>query len=196
MIVGESSYDPYATREGFDFASQTMNVGNDAIGYEEGRGYWNKSKFYTRIARMFGYDYRSFSQRKLFWESVVYYNFLQVVLTKAREIPPAKAWSESVSAFRETLEEHRPDFVVSFSKRMWPHIPKDSGTALYNELGVDCRSGYIALTDGHSVRMINFLHPTSFGFRWQPVGLVLRSFMHGEAEQGAAGQPLGPFFQQ
>jgi hypothetical protein len=169
MILGESSYDAKATHNGYDAANQTIHVGNDAIGYTEGRCYWNRSRFYTRIARIFDHDPMSFEARKRFWNSVVYYNYLQVVLSKPRQQPPAGAWLEAQSAFRETLEEHRPDVVFAFSKRMWPHLPKDSDTNFPNDVGTECRTGQLQISGGHQVKYIGFHHPTAFGFRWQPV---------------------------
>lgn len=174
MIVGESSYDKKAKNEGYDIANQTINVGTDAIGYDDEKlRYWNKSKFYTRIVRMFGFNPRLITQRKEFWESVVYYNFLQIVLCEPRENPPGESWGESKDAFLQTLEENRPEIVITFSMRMWPHIPKDNEKCVTNEFNLHCRRGSITLGDGHSVLLLNFAHPCSWGFKWQPVAKLL-----------------------
>lgn len=177
MIMGESSYHPKADQAGYDKVSQTINAGDDAIGYDEGRGYWNKSRFYTRISRMFGYEARSFERRKEFWNSVLYYNYLQDVLIRARQEPPANLWIDSQPAFKETLEEYRPDIVISYSKRMWHHLPKDISVVLPNSLSLQCWEGSYTLTDGKKVKMYGFLHPTSRGFSWQTVGQLLNELI-------------------
>lgn len=188
MIVGESSYDKDAKREGYDIANQTINVGADAIGYDGGRGYWNDSRFYTRIARMFEFNPRSFAHRKEFWDSVVYYNFLQIVLTKPRQNPPSDSWTEARGAFLETIEEFKPEIILSFSKRMWPHLPKLDDSGIPNDFGVQCREARISTPGGHNARLIGFDHPTSYGFRWKPVCKVIHQLIP-RAELLATGQP-------
>lgn len=186
MILGESSYHPNSA---YDLPNQTINVGNDAIGYDQGRGYWNKSRFYTRISRIFGYEAQSYERRQEFWNSVIYYNFLQVVLTKSREHPPTESWTDAKPAFLETIDEYRPEFVVSFSKRMWGYLPKENSCVVSNTLGVQCWSAELDV-GGFSTKLYGFLHPTAPRFYWQPVGELLRDLIpNKEREQGGTGQP-------
>ncbi|QIF01487.1 hypothetical protein [Roseimicrobium sp. ORNL1] len=179
MILGESSYDAKATQDGYDAANQTIHLGHDAIGYPDAERYWNRSRFYTRIARIFDHDPRSLESRKRFWNAVLYYNYLQVVLSRPRQQPPAAAWLEAQSAFRETLEEHRPDVVIAFSNRMWSYLPKDSDTSVPNDVGTQCRTGQLLISDGHKVKLIGFHHPTAYGFRWQPVRELVHMLLLG-----------------
>jgi hypothetical protein len=167
LIMGESSY---SGKHVDDITDYNDALAADAIGYDEGRGYWNKSPFYTRIARIFGYEAASFEARKSFWNSVAYYNFLQTVLSQPRQLPAAELWEEAKGPFLDTVRELEPDYVVGFSKRMWWHLPKESEGKIENDQGVFAMS---ALCPGTGTRLLGFMHPTGRGFRWGDVKTVL-----------------------
>ncbi|MGG2021710.1 hypothetical protein AB1J88_16895 [Pseudomonas sp. S8] len=56
-------------------------------------------------------------QRRDFWESVAYYNFLQEFIRDTRVHPPKEAWEQGKSAFAEVLDVLAPDLIVCLSAR-------------------------------------------------------------------------------
>jgi hypothetical protein len=59
----------------------------------------------------------SSAQKKEFWNSVAYYNFLQEFIRGSRVPPPKDAWERGKSAFTEVLDVLAPDLIVCFSAR-------------------------------------------------------------------------------
>jgi len=57
------------------------------------------------------------TQRREFWNSVAYYNYLQEFLQGSRVAPPAGVWQRSEKAFTEVLEVLAPDLIICFSLR-------------------------------------------------------------------------------
>ncbi|WP_371244233.1 hypothetical protein [Pantoea sp. KPR_PJ] len=59
----------------------------------------------------------SSTQKREFWNSVAYYNFLQEFLQGSRVAPPADVWQRSEKAFTEVLSVLAPDLIICFSLR-------------------------------------------------------------------------------
>lgn len=57
------------------------------------------------------------TQRREFWNSVAYYNYLQEFLQGSRVAPPAGVWQRSEKAFTEVLAVLAPDLIICFSLR-------------------------------------------------------------------------------
>lgn len=57
------------------------------------------------------------AQKKEFWHSVAYYNFLQEFIRDTRVLPPKDAWERGDSAFAEVLDVLAPDLIVCLSAR-------------------------------------------------------------------------------
>lgn len=68
------------------------------------------------------------SQRREFWNSVAYYNFLQEFLHGSRVAPPAGVWQRSEKAFTEVLEVLAPDLIICFSLRNGKRIRSLAGS--------------------------------------------------------------------
>ena len=162
LILGESSWHPGDAPA--DISKHTQNLANDAIGYDNGKGYWNTGRFYTRSARIFGFNARNYSQRDEFWNSVAYYNFLQVILSRPKIKPSPEQWQKGEIPFLETLDELTPDYIISFSQRMWKYLPKENEADIPNKYGIFAKKAQI----GSSV-VLGFKHTASFGFKWEQV---------------------------
>jgi hypothetical protein len=175
LILGESSYHPKGQPQ--DVPNHTKNLAQDAVGYDEGKGYWNKSRFYTRIARMFGFNAANFSERKMFWNRVSYYNFLQVILTKPRQFIPPEEWVNGIEPFKQTINEIEPDIVVSFSKRMWKFLPKKKEYTVNNPYNTFCQQSIFKADSDKEIHMLGLYHPTSFGFKWQNEKCLIEEFI-------------------
>ncbi len=98
------------------------------------------------------------TQRKEFWNSVAYYNFLQEFLPRSRVAPPPEVWNRSEKAFTEVLTILAPDLIICFSLRNGNRIRSFAGSV--------------------PVAVVN--HPSS-GFKYSKVNPVIA--MHIELAQ-------------
>lgn len=68
------------------------------------------------------------TQRREFWNSVAYYNFLQEFLQGSRVAPPPGVWKRSEKAFTEVLAVLAPDLIICFSVRNGNRIRSLAGS--------------------------------------------------------------------
>ena len=179
LIVGESAYKPGGYPPDYDYSRHTLNLADDAIGHDEGRSYWNKSRFYTRISRIFGSDPHSYENRKALWNSLAYCNFIPDLLSGPRVNPQAMQWNLAKQTFPEVLSLTSPDVAICFSKRMWVHISKTGDSEVENELNCYARKAMFTLSDGSSVQLLSFKHPTAPRFKWEHVKEILNEQITG-----------------
>lgn len=166
MILGESSYG--AQTPGYDHRKECIALANDAIGYDNGKGYWNKSRFYTRIARIFGFDPHKYEERKRFWHSVSYYNYLIGQQPGPRTCPAESFWLEANEPFLKIVNDIKPDVIFAFSQRMWNYIGKNGNAVNLNiPGGVFMRSNCLSREDRGKTLLIGLKHPCGRAFVWQ-----------------------------
>jgi hypothetical protein len=178
LIVGEGAYKRGGFPPGYDETLHTLALAAEAIGSDEGRGHWNKRKFYVRLAWIFGIDPRSYGQRKALWNSLAYCNFVGSIFTQPKEKPLPIHWELGRRAFAEVLNLTDPHIAICFSRRMWTHIPKSVDTRIANKYRVYARRAVSAIDGTRSVQLFGFKHPTSEGFNWKYVQEILGAHVH------------------
>ncbi len=176
MILGESSYGPQPL--GYDHRKECIALANDAIGYDNGE--WNKSRFYTRIARIFGFDPHKREDRKRFWQSVSYYNYLIGQQPGPRTCPAESLWLEANEPFLEIVNDMKPDVVFAFSQRMWNYIGKNGNAVNLNiPCAIFMRSNCLNREDGGKTLLIGFKHPCGRAFVWQSYSKPVQEIISG-----------------
>lgn len=88
---------------------------------------WKKT-FTTFVHSMLKKD-TTLEEQKAFFDSVVFYNYLQVA---AGASPDAAGMSDHSdkryqTAFYEVIDQHRPEVVVCWGQRLWNTLPNDFG---------------------------------------------------------------------
>ena len=104
------------------------------------------------------------------WNSLAFFNFLQVDMIEARKGGTSEDYEEGRIAFLEVIEELQPDLIIAWgTTRLWNNLPgKEAGWIEGEELIVDNWSvpnGYYQLTNGKQTRIIAVYHPSS-GYSW------------------------------
>lgn len=173
LIVGESAYKKGGYPPGFDESNLNISLVGDAIGQDEGQAHRKKSKFFTRIAWIFGYDPRAYEQRKELWSSLAYCNFITSIFVGPKEKPLPEHWESGKEAFIRILRDTSPDIAICFGQRVWLHIPKINDSAIENIHRAYARSGDLVLDDAHAVRLFSFEHPTREEFNWRYVQEII-----------------------
>lgn len=65
----------------------------------------------------------SFDEKKAFWHSVLFYNYVQVPLPAARIAPTEEEFAISETAFFEVFDTYHPDYIIVWGKRLYNHLP-------------------------------------------------------------------------
>lgn len=131
LILGGSQYsDGYENFHTDEGLAEWQSFTNDVVYYyldPSIPGRWKKT-YTSFINSVFGYK-TEVEQQKSFFDAVIFFNYLQ-------EIAGATA-SEAgnfdyhapchFDAFREILEVHRPEVVISWGYKVWDALPNDWG---------------------------------------------------------------------
>lgn len=133
MILGESHHcdsnlaeggicHPKCKRENFqsycpDF---TKDVLTDYLSAHDGSGWHNTFLCFER--NLFNKDL-SKEEAASFWNSVIFYNYIQFALPEARVQPDSDMWKESEEAFKQVLEEYMPDYIIAWGIRLFGNLP-------------------------------------------------------------------------
>ena len=104
------------------------------------------------------------------WNSVAFYNFLQIAMERAREGGDAKDYEVARIAFLEVINELQPDVIFTWgTSRLYYNMPGISdGWEYGDELVIDgwkVPNGYYKLQNGKRARVIAVYHPST-GYSW------------------------------
>lgn len=107
---------------------------------------------------------------KEIWNSVTFFNFLQVAMDYSREGGTPEDYEEGRTAFLEVLDELQPDLVIVWgTSRLYENLPgRENGWIDGEENIVDNWSvpnGYYLLKSGKKTRVIAVYHPST-GYSW------------------------------
>ena len=107
---------------------------------------------------------------KEIWNSVAFFNFLQVAMDYSREGGTPEDYEEGRTAFLEVLDELQPDLVIVWgTSRLYENLPgRENGWIDGEENIVDNWSvpnGYYLLKSGKKTRVIAVYHPST-GYSW------------------------------
>ena len=128
---------------------------------------------YTKFERALYGDYTDSKLKEEIWNSVMFYNYVQIAMGDTRVSPTYANFKNSEKAFFEILEQYRPQGIIVWGRRLWGKMP---GGDLWNELepieieGEKERFGEYTLIDGSKIKVMSIYHP-SWGFKpenWHP----------------------------
>lgn len=101
------------------------------------------------------------------WESVSYFNFLQVAMTETRTAGSYEDYMEGQKAFLEVIEDLQPDLIIVWGIRLYGHLPNErwiQGEPLVVD-NYSVKNGYYQLKQGKKSRVIAVYHPST-GYSW------------------------------
>ena len=104
------------------------------------------------------------------WQSIAFYNYLQVAVAKARQAGEFADYAKSEDAFYEVLKDLRPDVMFIWGvTRMYDNMPSkgwEEGEEIVVD-GYNVLNGHYTLDNGHRVRAIWVYHPsTGYSPEW------------------------------
>jgi hypothetical protein len=122
LVLGESHYESLNNSAINDSPDETVESIQEQV-----NGDWSKA-FWTKIATALTGQKPTLDDKKQFWDSVAYYNYIQESAGFGPRVrPAAQSWEISKVPFKEVLEELKPDFIVALGYRLWDMLPDLDG---------------------------------------------------------------------
>lgn len=173
MVLGESHYGTVPS------ASITRDVLNSYLDPSMEREGWMNT--FVKFERSLVDKETSREDSKIIWDSLLFYNYVQVLMTGPREAATMQQYRDSEEAFFQVMEEYQPDVLIVWGKRLWSKLPytdwEDGEEIRVDNYPVD--NGYYTLKNGHKVRVFCVYHPSA-GYDWSWWHKVISIFIHGE----------------
>jgi hypothetical protein len=170
LVLGESHYCGGCNQCGLKYGKECEEFTKDTvINYLNGvKGNWTPT--YRKFERSLVNEYTTNERSKEIWNSLAFFNFLQVDMVNPRKGGIPEEYEEGRVAFLEVLNELQPDLVIVWGiNRLYENLPgKECGWIDGAEFKVDNYSipnGYYQLNSGKKTKVIAVYHPSS-GYSW------------------------------
>ena len=112
------------------------------------------------------------------WDSLVFYNFLQVAMSGPRISGTNQEYVDAAKSFLDALEQYCPNVLIVWGLRLWDNLPnkywEDGGIIKVD--GYSVSNGYYNLPNGHKVRAFAVYHPST-GYDWNYWYKVISKFI-------------------
>lgn len=162
LVLGESHYSDA------DDPELTQVVMEKLLGYKLGRGEYEPwMKTFTVFERAVAGRELSGGESAAFWNSVLFYNFVQEAMPCRGKRPTGRQFAESAAAFEELLNEYEPDLIIAWGTALFDRTPVLDGrdTPSIGHDGVDIYTYEYTLRSGKTCRMMRMSHP-AYGYAW------------------------------
>lgn len=159
LVLGESFYSDGSSVPSGDV---TVDIISDLLDEESEFEHYKNT--FTKFAKaVTGLEQLSSADKRRFWDSVAFYEYVQVPLTAARTPPSKEDFSKSEGAFFDVLEELRPDICIAWGKRLYNNLPKGGlqGPDFKAPDGKWIESWTYFLSGGKGVLIFPIAHPSS-----------------------------------
>ena len=136
---------------------------------------WTRT--YKKFERSLVNKMTSLEESNQIWQSLAFFNYLQVAMTKSRKAGTNEDYEESQIAFFEVIEKLQPELIIVWGTRLFNKLPEDGwrwGDSLIVD-GKAVKNGYYLLKkNGKEVRCIAVKHPST-GYSWDKWHEVIAS---------------------
>ena len=158
MVLGESHY---CADESDAVPQLTINIIHHILNpNNEHEGFMNT---YTKFGRALAGKEQYDKDREAMWNSVVFYNFVQVPISEARKAPEKQVFVAAESPFFTVLEQYRPDCVIVWGSRLYNNLPRKGYQTedLVLSDGKSIETWAYKLASGHIVYLLPITHPSA-----------------------------------
>ncbi len=170
LVIGESFYCSEEEAEKYA-ATLTEKVVTDYLAirngeFRENDGGWTNT--YLKFERSLVNKETTPDDSQEIWNSIAFYNYLQIPMSGARESGSKLDYKNAEKAFFEVINELRPDLIIVWGVgKLFNNLPEDKWTwgKPLNVDGWDINNGYYQLDNKKQVRCIAVYHPST-GYQW------------------------------
>lgn len=134
---------------------------------------------FTKFERSLVNRFTDEEQRREIWDSVLFYNYLQVAMTEAREKGNDEDYVRAGTTFFEVLDTYRPEYIIVWGYRLWNYLPGGKRWAWNEDLiveGEPIKNGSYLLADNTHVKTIAVKHPST-GYAWDYWYRIINAFI-------------------
>jgi len=182
MILGESHYcdeecadcgDCRLHRECMGF---TQHVLGDYLDEKKERQNWMRT--FLKFERSLVGKETDQAMRLKIWNSVIFFNYLQVAMGGPREAGTSEQYQQAGKAFFEVIEKYNPECIIVWGKRLWNKMPSErwqDGEDIVVDGGSITTGSYL-LNNGKKVKAMAVNHP-SVGYSWDYWHWVIQRFL-------------------
>ena len=175
LVIGESFY----CSEEEAVATLTDKTVNDYLAirngeFRENNGGWTNT--YLKFERSLVGEETTPEDSQKIWNSIAFYNYLQVPMSGARESGLPIDYKNAETAFFEVLNDLQPDLIIVWGVgKLFNNLPEDRWTwgKSLNVEGMDINNGYYQLNNKNEVRCIAVYHPSA-GYSWDKWHKVIK----------------------
>ncbi len=142
----------------------------------EHEGYKNT---YTKFERALAGKVLTCDEEWSLWGHILFYNYVQSPISKARKAPTLQEFCSSEAALFEVLETYRPDRVIVCGKRLYNNLPQCGRQLADLQLpgGDGVETWGYTLSSGKLIQLLPIYHPSA-GFSWMYWHEVMQAFIN------------------
>lgn len=171
LVLGESHYcgedckdcgcspDPWCS----DFTSRTVL---EYLNHNKIHKDWMNT--YLKFERSLVNKETNIEESQEIWQSIAFYNYLQIAMTRARKAGSNKDYKCSQKPFLKIINQLEPDLIIVWGVgNLFENMPEErwiKGDSLIID-GYHVKNGYYQLTNGIKSRCIAVYHPST-GYSW------------------------------
>ena len=172
LVIGESFY---CSEENIkklpEGTSMTDKIVKDYLAirkgeYRDNNGGWTNT--YLKFERSLKGKETTPEESHEIWNSIAFYNYLQVPMSGARESGSTIDYKNAENVFFEVINELQPDLIIVWGVgKLFNNLPEDNwkwGEPLDVD-GWPIKNGYYQLNNGKKTRCIAVYHPST-GYQW------------------------------
>lgn len=176
LVLGESHYCGEkgvgckfcGVLSGKDCSDKTNEVISDFLNYKSGEVvYDNWMRTFTTFTNVIFGEPISNEMVIDFWNSVVFYNYVQSSTDGPRIPPDSNQFNDSINAFIEILEECKPDLIIVWGKRLWNYLPDIGREGNEKLLGNDAEGLYYYKVGEKEIPAYRVDHPSTPYFSYE-----------------------------
>ena len=127
MVLGESHYCDEGCTDCGNVANHrecrtfTNGVVNDYLNEDKPRERW-MSTFLKFERSLVGHE-TEWPERQRIWQSVLFYNYLQVAMGGPRKAGSDAEYRQAEQALFSVLDQYRPQYIIAWGNRLWGQMP-------------------------------------------------------------------------
>ena len=169
LVLGESHY----CEESEVYDTLTTTVLQKYLNHNINEGWMNT---FRKFERSLVGKITNENDSQQIWDSLAFYNYLQVPIGDARIAGQPEDYKNAVEPFFEVLNQLQPDFLIVWGQRLWSKLPNDNWTngKPVNIDNYENPVGAYILKNGHKVITTPVYHHPSAGFSWEYCYRVLK----------------------
>ena len=182
LAIGESFY----CSEEDAIYTLTDKIVNDYLAIRDGEfrkndGGWTNT--YLKFERSLKGKETTPEESHEIWNSIAFYNYLQVPMSGAREPGYATDYKNAENAFYEVINKLQPDLIIVWGVRLFEKLPGIKDGWIWGDLlefewdngqKKIINNGYYLLKNGKKSRVIAVYHPSA-GYSWERWHKVIAS---------------------